>query len=48
MWQKTDDGVRAESSSAPLQKIFMTNETQEQLKELLLDLQSQDYDATYE
>lgn len=47
-WQKSDDGVRAESSSAPLQKIFMTNETQEQLKELLRDLQSQEYDDAYE
>lgn len=44
MWQKCDGGVRAEWSSAPLQKIFMTNETQEQLKELLRDLQSQDRD----
>uniref|UniRef100_H3DMF3 Putative ATP-dependent RNA helicase DHX57 n=1 Tax=Tetraodon nigroviridis TaxID=99883 RepID=H3DMF3_TETNG len=47
MWQKSDDGVRAEPSSGPLQKIFMTNETQEQLKELLRDLQSQDYDEAY-
>lgn len=48
IWEKSDDGVRAESSSAPLQKIFMTNEAQEQLKELLRDLQLQDYDETYE
>lgn len=47
-WQKSDDGVRAESSSAPLQKIFMSDETQEQLKELLRDLQLQEYDETYE
>lgn len=44
---KWDDGIRSESSSRPLQKIFMTNENQEQLKELLRDLQSQEYDETY-
>lgn len=32
----------------PLQRIFMTNENQEQLKELLRDLQAQDFDAAYE
>lgn len=47
-WQKSDDGFRAEPSSAPLQKIFMTDETQEQLKELLRDLQSHEYEETYE
>lgn len=46
-WNKRDDGIRSESSSRPLQKIFMTNENQEQLKELLRDLQSQEYDETY-
>lgn len=48
MEQKSNEGVRAEPSSAPLQKIFMTNDTQEQLKELLRDLQTLDYDQTYE
>lgn len=47
LWKKRDDGIRSESSSGPLQKIFMTNENQEQLKELLRDLQSQEYDETY-
>ncbi|XP_011611798.2 putative ATP-dependent RNA helicase DHX57 isoform X2 [Takifugu rubripes] len=46
LWKKQDDGIRSESSSGPLQKIFMTNENQEQLKELLRDLQSQEYDET--
>lgn len=32
----------------PLQRIFMTNENQEQLKELLRELQSQDYDEPYD
>ncbi len=32
----------------PLQRIFMTNENQEQLKELLRDLQTHDFDAAYE
>ncbi|XP_051248651.1 putative ATP-dependent RNA helicase DHX57 [Dicentrarchus labrax] len=32
----------------PLQRIFMTNENQEQLKELLRDLQSQDLDEPYD
>lgn len=32
----------------PLQRIFMTNENQEQLRELLRDLQSQEFDEPYE
>lgn len=47
LWKNRDEGIRSESSSRPLQKIFMTNENQEQLKELLRDLQSQEYDETY-
>lgn len=47
LWNKRDEGIRSESNSRPLQKIFMTNENQEQLKELLRDLQSQEYDETY-
>lgn len=35
-------------STMPLQRIFMTNENQEQLRELLRDLQSQDTDEPYE
>lgn len=46
-WKKPSDCVRLESNSAPLQKIFMTDENQEQLKELLQDLQSQEYDEAY-
>lgn len=47
MWKQPDEGIRAESRCLPLQKIFMTNENQEQLKELLRDLQSRDYDDSY-
>ncbi|KAM8884775.1 putative ATP-dependent RNA helicase DHX57 isoform 1-T2 [Synchiropus picturatus] len=36
------EGSRVETSSMPLQRIFMTNENQEQLKELLWHLQNQD------
>lgn len=32
----------------PLQRIFMTNENQEQLKELLRDLQTHDFDEAYD
>lgn len=32
----------------PLQRIFMTNENQEQLKELLRELQTQDFDEPYD
>lgn len=46
--QKSGEGIRLEGSSMPLQKIFMTNENQEQLKELLRDLQTQDFDEPYE
>uniref|UniRef100_A0A665WCW9 Putative ATP-dependent RNA helicase DHX57 n=1 Tax=Echeneis naucrates TaxID=173247 RepID=A0A665WCW9_ECHNA len=38
---KSDEGMRTEVSTAPLQRIFMTNENQEQLKELLRELQTQ-------
>ncbi|XP_062238663.1 putative ATP-dependent RNA helicase DHX57 [Platichthys flesus] len=42
MSPKPVDSSRLELSSMPMQKIFMTNENQEQLKELLRDLQAQD------
>lgn len=45
---KPGDGIRPELSTMPLQRIFMTNENQEQLKELLRDLQTQDIDEPYE
>lgn len=45
---RPSDNHRLEGSSMPLQKLFMTNENQEQLKELLRDLQSQDLDEPYE
>lgn len=45
---KLGDNHRVEVSSMPLQRLFMTNENQEQLKELLRDLQSQDLDEPYE
>ncbi|XP_070848059.1 putative ATP-dependent RNA helicase DHX57 [Chaetodon trifascialis] len=45
---KSGDGIRPEVSTMPLQRIFMTNENQEQLKELLRDLQSQDFDEPYD
>uniref|UniRef100_A0A672ZNG8 Putative ATP-dependent RNA helicase DHX57 n=1 Tax=Sphaeramia orbicularis TaxID=375764 RepID=A0A672ZNG8_9TELE len=41
---KSGDSIRPEVSSMPLQRIFMTNENQEQLKELLRELQTQDFD----
>ncbi|XP_056132133.1 putative ATP-dependent RNA helicase DHX57 [Lampris incognitus] len=34
--------------SMPLEKIFMTNENQEQVKELLRELQTQDFDEPYD
>lgn len=40
--------MRLEVSAKPLQRIFMTNENQEQLKELLQDLQTQDIDEPYD
>lgn len=45
---KSGDCIRPEVSAMPLQKIFMTNENQEQLRELLRDLQSQYFDEPYE
>ncbi|XP_019134505.2 putative ATP-dependent RNA helicase DHX57 [Larimichthys crocea] len=45
---KPGDCIRPEVSTMPLQRIFMTNENQEQLKELLRDLQAQDFDAAYD
>uniref|UniRef100_A0A8D3BDI7 Putative ATP-dependent RNA helicase DHX57 n=1 Tax=Scophthalmus maximus TaxID=52904 RepID=A0A8D3BDI7_SCOMX len=45
---KSFEGNMSEVSSMPLQRIFMTNENQEQLKELLRDLQSQDFEEFYE
>uniref|UniRef100_A0A667Z0R9 Putative ATP-dependent RNA helicase DHX57 n=1 Tax=Myripristis murdjan TaxID=586833 RepID=A0A667Z0R9_9TELE len=45
---RSDDNrprIRSETmSTMPLQKIFMTNENQEQVKELLRELQAQDFD----
>lgn len=35
-------------STMPMQKIFMTTENQEQLKELLRNLQTRDFDEPYE
>ncbi|KAM6962420.1 putative ATP-dependent RNA helicase DHX57 [Tautogolabrus adspersus] len=40
--------MRPEGSTMPLQRIFMTNENQEQLKELLRELQTQDFDEPYD
>lgn len=48
MHSKVSDCIRPEVSSMPLQKIFMTNENQEQLKELLRNLQTQDSDELYD
>uniref|UniRef100_A0A8D3BDG0 Putative ATP-dependent RNA helicase DHX57 n=1 Tax=Scophthalmus maximus TaxID=52904 RepID=A0A8D3BDG0_SCOMX len=45
---KSFEGNMSEVSSMPLQRIFMTNENQEQLKELLRDLQSQDFEEFYD
>lgn len=45
---KPGDNHRVEVSAMPLQRLFMTNENQEQLKELLRDLQSQDLEEHYE
>ncbi|KAM4523457.1 putative ATP-dependent RNA helicase DHX57 [Fundulus diaphanus] len=45
---KPGDGPRPEVSIMPMQRIFMTNENQEQLKELLQELQRQDFDEPYE
>ncbi|XP_029351271.1 putative ATP-dependent RNA helicase DHX57 [Echeneis naucrates] len=45
---KSDEGMRTEVSTAPLQRIFMTNENQEQLKELLRELQTQGFDEPYD
>uniref|UniRef100_A0A667YGD4 Putative ATP-dependent RNA helicase DHX57 n=1 Tax=Myripristis murdjan TaxID=586833 RepID=A0A667YGD4_9TELE len=47
---RSDDNrprIRSETmSTMPLQKIFMTNENQEQVKELLRELQAQDFDES--
>lgn len=48
VYPKPGDSFRPEASSMPLQRIFMTNENQEQLKELLRHLQTQDFDEPYE
>uniref|UniRef100_A0A7N6C3R2 Putative ATP-dependent RNA helicase DHX57 n=1 Tax=Anabas testudineus TaxID=64144 RepID=A0A7N6C3R2_ANATE len=42
------DRDRPEVSAMPLQRIFMTNENQEQLKELLRELQTQVFEEPYE
>ncbi|XP_068442891.1 putative ATP-dependent RNA helicase DHX57 [Clinocottus analis] len=44
----TTDSIRPEMSTMPLQRLFMTNENQEQLKELLLNLQGQGFDEPYD
>uniref|UniRef100_A0A671WJV1 Putative ATP-dependent RNA helicase DHX57 n=1 Tax=Sparus aurata TaxID=8175 RepID=A0A671WJV1_SPAAU len=41
---KSGDGIRPEVNTLPMQRIFMTNENQEQLKELLRDLHESDSD----
>ncbi|XP_028250740.1 putative ATP-dependent RNA helicase DHX57 [Parambassis ranga] len=48
MYPKSGESIRPEVSSMPLQKIFMTNENQEQLKELLRDLQTLDIYEPYD
>lgn len=45
---KPGEGIRSEASTMPMQRIFMTNENQEQLKELLRELQTADFDEPYE
>lgn len=45
---KSADCITSETSSMPMQKIFMTDENQEQLKELLRELQTQDFDEPSE
>ncbi|XP_044041528.1 putative ATP-dependent RNA helicase DHX57 isoform X2 [Siniperca chuatsi] len=45
---KSGDSIGPEVSTMPLQRIFMTNENQEQLKELLWDLQTLDFDEQYD
>ncbi|XP_026182398.1 putative ATP-dependent RNA helicase DHX57 [Mastacembelus armatus] len=45
---KSGDSTRPEVSTMPLQRIFMSNENQEQLKELLRDLQNEDFDEPCE
>ena len=39
---------RLDVGQMPMQKIFMTSENQEQVKELLRELQTQDIDEAYE
>nr|XP_040030186.1 putative ATP-dependent RNA helicase DHX57 [Gasterosteus aculeatus aculeatus]XP_040030187.1 putative ATP-dependent RNA helicase DHX57 [Gasterosteus aculeatus aculeatus] len=45
---KLGESIRPEMSSMPMQRLFMTNENQEQLKELLRNLQTQDFDEPYD
>lgn len=45
---KLGESIRPEMSTMPMQRLFMTNENQEQLKELLRNLQTQDFDEPYE
>uniref|UniRef100_A0A1A8UE18 Putative ATP-dependent RNA helicase DHX57 n=1 Tax=Nothobranchius furzeri TaxID=105023 RepID=A0A1A8UE18_NOTFU len=45
---KPAEHVRSAVSNVPLQRIFMTSENQEQLKELLRELQTQDFDEPLE
>ncbi|KAM7367031.1 hypothetical protein PAMP_014956 [Pampus punctatissimus] len=45
---KPGESIRPEMSTMPLQRIFMTNENQEQLKELLQHLQTADFDEPYD
>uniref|UniRef100_A0A3Q1FUL6 Putative ATP-dependent RNA helicase DHX57 n=1 Tax=Acanthochromis polyacanthus TaxID=80966 RepID=A0A3Q1FUL6_9TELE len=48
MLPKSGGSIRQEASNMPMQRIFMTNENQEQLKELLRDLQTLDFDEPYD
>ncbi|XP_068572950.1 putative ATP-dependent RNA helicase DHX57 [Cebidichthys violaceus] len=46
---QSGDSIRPEMmSTMPLQRLFMTNENQEQLKELLRNLQTHDFDEPYD
>ncbi|XP_030575970.1 putative ATP-dependent RNA helicase DHX57 [Archocentrus centrarchus] len=48
MYAKVSDGIKPEASNMPFQKIFMSNENQEQLKEFLRELRTQDFDELYD
>ncbi|XP_056281028.1 putative ATP-dependent RNA helicase DHX57 [Pseudoliparis swirei] len=44
----TTESTKPEMSTMPLQRLFMTSENQEQLKELLRNLQTQGFDEPYD